>query len=60
LRRGNRQREEREEEREISEIFEARTIKEEFRAKAGGQGRFPREGRKGAGVWEGGERGLYE
>lgn len=32
-----------EREREISEVFEARTIKEEFRAEAGGQGRFPRE-----------------
>lgn len=32
-----------EKEREISEVFEARTIKEEFRAEAGGQGRLPRE-----------------
>lgn len=33
----------RERENEISEVFEARTIKEEFRAEAGGRGRFPRE-----------------
>ena len=54
-----------EREREISEVFEARTIKEEFRAEAGGQGRFPRENiwkeRRGrGGEREGGVRGLYE
>lgn len=49
-----------EREREISEVFEARTIKEEFRAEAGGQGRFPREDiwkERGGGEGGGRERG---